>query len=267
MKISELNTKSFLGNSGAAANSYVLVNYAEAANGTPVTYKASLEELGKSIAANLGLIYDGTYGHGGQVLKVSNGAYAADDSEKVVGLAGSNTLRLVVDGGFVPGVLQINDTEDGFGYYATSESDSWTPVTLGGDGGEGDETIDVSALTAEFTLPTSGGLDISGATVAFYADGDFVVVDDCGFAFPFPWSTAVTAKDKLSNNLQIHHVFYADSVGLVTVNNSNKIETLISQGLYDDNGDAYPVVVYDSTNSQFGFIDGSNIFIPIGANS
>lgn len=54
-KISELDTKAFLGKSGAAANSYVLVNYAENNNDTPVTYKATIDELSKAVANNLNL--------------------------------------------------------------------------------------------------------------------------------------------------------------------------------------------------------------------
>ena len=54
-KISELDTKTFLGKSGVAANSYVLVNYAENNNDTPVTYKVTIDELGKAVANNLSL--------------------------------------------------------------------------------------------------------------------------------------------------------------------------------------------------------------------
>lgn len=50
MKISELNTKSFLGHAGAAENSYILINYEDNSTSEPVTYKASLQELGKAIA-------------------------------------------------------------------------------------------------------------------------------------------------------------------------------------------------------------------------
>jgi hypothetical protein len=42
MKISELNTKSFLGASGAAENSYVLINYEDETTNEPVTYKATV---------------------------------------------------------------------------------------------------------------------------------------------------------------------------------------------------------------------------------
>lgn len=76
-KISELNTKSFLGNPGAAANSYVLINYEDSTTNAPVTYKASLQELGKAIATELKLPTV-TVSQGVPNLKVktaSNGAY------------------------------------------------------------------------------------------------------------------------------------------------------------------------------------------------
>jgi hypothetical protein len=41
-KISELNTKSFLGGAGAAANSYVLINYEDNSTSEPITYKATI---------------------------------------------------------------------------------------------------------------------------------------------------------------------------------------------------------------------------------
>ena len=55
MKISELSTKDFLGKNGAATNSYVLINYAESPSASPVTTKATIEELGKSIVNQLQL--------------------------------------------------------------------------------------------------------------------------------------------------------------------------------------------------------------------
>ena len=76
-KISELSTKSFLGNPGAAANSYVLINYEDSTTNAPVTYKASLQELGKAIATDLKLPTV-TVSEGVPNLKVktvSNGAY------------------------------------------------------------------------------------------------------------------------------------------------------------------------------------------------
>lgn len=55
MKISELNTKSFLGADNDAKYSYVLVNYAGASTSSQVTQKVTIEELGNSIARSLQL--------------------------------------------------------------------------------------------------------------------------------------------------------------------------------------------------------------------
>ena len=60
MKISELTNKSFLNNAGAAANSYVLINYEDNSTSAPVTYKTSLDTLGKAIAKNLNLMHGNT---------------------------------------------------------------------------------------------------------------------------------------------------------------------------------------------------------------
>lgn len=73
MKISELNTKNFLGAAGAATNSYVLVNYEDNSTNEPITYKATIDELGKAIANNLGLVKSTQYGE--VTTTVNNGAY------------------------------------------------------------------------------------------------------------------------------------------------------------------------------------------------
>ena len=79
MKISELNTKSFLGNAGAAANSYVLINYQDNTTNEPVTYKASLQELGQAIA-NDQKLYKKTQ-DGAITTTTENGAYVNTEAE------------------------------------------------------------------------------------------------------------------------------------------------------------------------------------------
>jgi len=75
MKISELNNKSFLGAPGAATNSYVLINYEDNTTSEPVTYKATLDELGKSIANNLHLYMKSSETTDIDSLYVENGEY------------------------------------------------------------------------------------------------------------------------------------------------------------------------------------------------
>lgn len=79
MKISELNTKSFLGGTGAAENSYVLINYEDNSTSEPITYKASLQELGKAIA-NDQKLYKKTQ-NGAITTNVSQGTYVNTAAE------------------------------------------------------------------------------------------------------------------------------------------------------------------------------------------
>ena len=55
MKISELNTNSFLNTTGAPENSYLLINYAAGQGVTPSTQKTSLNTIAKAVAAELNL--------------------------------------------------------------------------------------------------------------------------------------------------------------------------------------------------------------------
>lgn len=55
MKISELNTNTYLNNDGAPENSYLLINYAAGQGVAPSTQKTSLNTIAKAIAAELNL--------------------------------------------------------------------------------------------------------------------------------------------------------------------------------------------------------------------
>lgn len=79
MKMSEFTTKSFLGNAGAAENSYILINYEDNTTQRPVTYKASLQEIGKAIA-NDQKLYKKTQ-NGAITTNVSQGAYVNTAAE------------------------------------------------------------------------------------------------------------------------------------------------------------------------------------------
>ena len=76
MRISELNNKSFLGAAGAAENSYIIINYQDTNTDRPVTYKATLNELGKMLINNLGVVrYETQDGNILATLQNANGAY------------------------------------------------------------------------------------------------------------------------------------------------------------------------------------------------
>ena len=112
MKISELNSKSFLGAPGAAAHSYVLVNYEDNTTNAPVTFKATIEELGKSIANNLQLHRETLSGPA--IVDVSQGAYV-DASIRVVTVDPSNMIR--VNGNHVPYVAIVRPSSGELVYY------------------------------------------------------------------------------------------------------------------------------------------------------
>lgn len=76
MKISELTNKSFLSGAGAAENSYVVINYQDSNTDRPVTYKATLNELGKMLINNLNVVrYETENGNILATLQTDNGAY------------------------------------------------------------------------------------------------------------------------------------------------------------------------------------------------
>ena len=128
MKISELNTKSFLGGTGAAANSYVLINYEDNSTSEPVTYKASLQELGKAIANDLKLPSVNVSGNtiiDFKVKGISNGAY----TEKAVGVLSNGGPSMGDVNTAISGLAStgyVADAVDGLastGYVASAISD------------------------------------------------------------------------------------------------------------------------------------------------
>ena len=81
MKISELNQKSFLSGPNAVSKSYVLVNYEDDNTSKPVTYRASIDELGKAIANNLKLFKKDANGNA-QTMTTNNGEYTNETSKQ-----------------------------------------------------------------------------------------------------------------------------------------------------------------------------------------
>jgi hypothetical protein len=74
MKISELDTKSYLGAAGSGDNSYLVVNYKDNNTDRPATYKVTLNELGKLLVNNLNLVkYEANKALA--TLEATNGAY------------------------------------------------------------------------------------------------------------------------------------------------------------------------------------------------
>lgn len=102
-KISELDTKSFLGTNGAVYNSYVLINYAEEANGTPVTYKATINELGNAIVNALHL-YKETM-DGPVTTSVNSGSYVNSNIKSLLNNADRTKLEAAVSEGYVTSAI------------------------------------------------------------------------------------------------------------------------------------------------------------------
>ena len=130
MKMSEFTTKSFLGNAGAAENSYILINYEDNTTQRPVTYKASLQEIGKAIIKDQKVLkVNGSDALQAQTVTSSDGAYVNNNQHLV-----SYDSELVTSGTKkVPKVVQYNGQQDGIGYYATDNANSWTNINLGID--------------------------------------------------------------------------------------------------------------------------------------
>lgn len=56
MKFNQIPVQGFLGEDGAVEHSYVLINYAEGENDTPITKQVTVKELGEAVANQLGII-------------------------------------------------------------------------------------------------------------------------------------------------------------------------------------------------------------------
>lgn len=93
-KISELDTKSFLGSAGAAANSYVLINYEDNSTNAPVTYKATIQELGKAIANELHLYKETA--NGATTTTVNSGSYLDSSAKSILTTADRDKLDMAV---------------------------------------------------------------------------------------------------------------------------------------------------------------------------
>ena len=141
MKISELTSKNFLNAGGAAANSYVLINYADTENNTPVTYKTSIDTLGKAIAKNLNLLMDTS--EGAKIVGASNQTYTASTRGKLVTYDASNNTFHCVDGNnSVVGVtggypLMVYDVNQSTPAYYNATTQLFESVPTGGNGGGG----------------------------------------------------------------------------------------------------------------------------------
>lgn len=123
MKISELNSKTFLGAPGAATHSYVLVNYEDNTTNEPVTYKATLDELGKSIASNLKLFKSSSslnMNDAACLLDVNNEAYSERKAYPMVSQSEIDMIHAAQSEGDVNDKITDVVVDGGYVYYNTN---------------------------------------------------------------------------------------------------------------------------------------------------
>jgi hypothetical protein len=180
MKISELNTNTFLNGSGSPENSYLLINYAATQGAAATTQKTSLETVAKAVAAKLNLpiaVVDNQNNITGfQRVRATGNQYQTENLNAQLGGGGASTVGFgpieVVHGSF--------QSENVYAYplYYIPLNTSDDPVAITDEDYNGgrlaildhDETNDidyvlawdVSEMANAFSFPSMGGGDDTG---------------------------------------------------------------------------------------------------------
>lgn len=185
-KISELDTKSFLGASGAAANSYVLINYEDSSTQAPVTYKATINELGKAIASDLQLY--AASGEGAATMSAGNQTYTTGTAKNFVTSAEKTKIANALVANDISGLASVG--------YVTS-----AVANAGGDS----FSITQSQAIPEDAVQDFGasfGMVVVTPGTASGVTGELFAVGDCT-AFPInmaaPFATGSNSVDKGKN--------------------------------------------------------------------
>lgn len=269
MKISELNTKSFLGGTSVAANSYVLINYEDATTTEPVTYKATIQELGKAIANDLKLP-SVTASQGVitniQVKGVSSGAYtntsvktqvkdiqtSSNDQYKIVGYDPLNSLSgyFTSNGGF-------EQVEFGGGITPSDISTLHAPelgdpdisavMALVDENNPGDLYYCSGSTTHK--LFSTGGYPVivnSSTAVGYYdlSDGTFVAVGNVGGD---PSAAIELSGIDDGPDISAHLMFVDGNSAFYTVDDCGTAVVYGPLGNY--------WIVYDSNNTTVGYLE------------
>lgn len=237
MKISELNTKSFLGGTGATANSYVLINYEDATTTEPVTYKATIQELGKAIANDLKLpsvtVSEGAITNF-KVKGVSNNTYtdtiitppAGENEGASVDLFDTITLEGVGENGAdIIGNLVI----------ATSTGDYYTC------NGEYSEYL-FGTHYSPFVF-----YDSTSNEIGYYSDSSTLT--------PITLEANIDLGDPITIEPSVPGEADVDAYFCVTDSNGEAFYNCAASGNYLEvlRTGHNPVVVYDSANETFGY--------------
>ena len=271
MKISELNTQSFLGGANVPANSYVLINYAESANGTPVTKKVSVQELGNAIAKELHLPSVNSDINGKitsfHVKSVSNGAYS-NDAVTLPDFDVRDTYTVEYHSEDMDTVLVVADNENNL--YTVNSSNRATPLAISG-GIDPSVPIELSGI--------DGGEDFDTHLTFMDDDMIFYTINECGTSPIYgPQGKPWIVYD--SSNLVLGYLADPTLSGVssilaepmtITPSDENGASVDSYFCVTDSNGEAFyncadsgsylevlrtghnPVVVYDSTNETFGY--------------
>lgn len=206
MKMSEFTNKNFLNNTGAIANSYVLINYEDNTTSGPTTYKTSLDTLGKAIATNLKLLKANSSGNLQYVDNNYNNSGYSDCS--LYGINLQNVIRGNQQGLFYgdgsehtysvtefsasyPPVV-YDKYNDAIKYYKDTTS-GYVGLDIGGGGNDaGSVFISTDELRdAYIAMHESGGYEYEVTAIAdpYNIPGDsqheysFVVCDESGHLF------------------------------------------------------------------------------------
>ena len=166
MKISELNTKSFLGAAGAATNSYVLVNYDDSASNSdqPVTYKATLHELGNAIAADLGLYKQSENDSGNMsTITAGNNTYNTQEEQFLQVMRSGAAIGYYErkNNDWVPHEVLITGSDKTVVVYDSSTSNigyvttnmNFTPISVGGGGFDPESGVEIETSIANASTP------------------------------------------------------------------------------------------------------------------
>ena len=184
MKISELETKSYLGKDGVDTHSYIIVNYQENTNSDPVTYKVTLDELGKSIVKNNQLVkvvenqstglkqlmsYQENTNHNGYN-NTQPLAYAITSSQNAERTVRYNeSLQIVTTNNDYAPIVFYNSGEGAVGYY---DSDTTWHAFNGGGGGSSNINTYVIKASGYGVVPFAykDSLDTTPTGVLMYYD-------------------------------------------------------------------------------------------------
>ena len=277
MKISELNTQSFLGGTNVPANSYVLINYAESGSAEPVTKKVSVQELGKAIA-NDQQLYKKTV-NGAVTTSVNNNAYVDGTAEKMVTASektvvsnltslatypiaryDANTGLILAGGVTVPNVIQKNGND--IGYYATNSSDSWADLELSG-GIEYDSTrnllLENNAIVPNVLMYNSNA-EVTGyyatsnsqSWTAYHDAPEVKVVDAMDYNYLFYDTCSMSAyyvQSDVAHELG-QPLFWDDETAVVSAGHGEGATTLGAPVFWDDTDEV--LKLYDGTEISAG---------------